>query len=455
MTRAAAAPELREVAGPGAAERLLEAPPLHAIIRLAAPTTVVMLVATTTNVLQTYFVSWLGEDAIASVSLVFPISMLAVSAMAGGLGAGAVSAVARALGAGRHSEAAVLSGQALLLSVVLGLGFALAILVGAPGLFAAMGGRGPVLEGAVTFARVLFGGAAITFLGAMLDSVLRGEGNVRIPAIWSSMSLTLQMALTPLFMFGAGLGLAGAAVAPLVAQLIALGPRAWFVLAGRGVVTPRFPGVVPSAVGEILRVGIPASLGTVVTNLGIMAVTGIVARLGDAPLAAYGLGVRFDFLLFSFAYGFGAAALTLVGLATGAGRPDRVRAFVLRTAVIAVALLAIPSVILWVWPTAWVHVFSDDPAVLAVGHDYFRMIALTYPCAAVSMVLAFAFQGLGRATVPLVWMVVRVVGVVAVSAVGTRMLGFGARGVFATIAVANVTSTLMMVLLFRATLRAR
>jgi putative MATE family efflux protein len=452
MARAAAAP-VRDVADP--AERLLEAPPLHAIVRLAAPTTVVMLVATTTNVLQTYFVSWLGEDAIAAVSLVFPISMLAVSAMAGGLGAGAVSAVARALGAGRHAEAAVLSGQALLLSAALGIAFALAILVGAPGLFAAMGGRGPVLVGAVDFARVLFGGAVITFLGSMFDSVLRGEGNVRIPAIWSTMSLTLQMVLTPLFMFGAGIGLVGAAVAPLVAQVIALGPRAWWVLGGRGVVTPRLGGFVPSALGEILRVGIPASLGTVVTNLGIMALTGIVARHGDAALAAYGLGVRFDFLLFSFAYGFGAAALTLVGLATGAGRPDRVRAFVLRTVAIAVTLLAIPSFVLWLRPTAWIAVFSDDPAVLAVGHDYFRMIGPTYPCAAVSMILAFAFQGLGRATVPLVWMIVRVVGVVAVSAVGTRALGFEARGVFATVAVANVISTLVMVYLFRETLRAR
>jgi putative MATE family efflux protein len=316
-----------------------------------------------------------------------------------------------------------------------------------------MGGRGEVLEHAVAFARVLFGGAAITFLGAMFDSVLRGEGNVRIPAVWSTMSLGLQMLLTPFFMFTVGLGLMGAAVAPLVAQLIALGPRAWFVLSGRGVVTPRLGGVERAALGEILRVGVPASLATVVTNLGIMVLTGVVARLGEAPLAAFGLGIRLDFVLLSFAYGFGAAGLTLVGLATGAGRPDRVRAFVVRTAAITFGLLAVPSVILSLRPTAWVALFSDDPAVLAVGHDYFRLIAPSYPFVGVSMVLSFAFQGLGRATVPLAWMIARVVTVVAVSIACTQVFGLGARAVFATAAAANVMSTLAMSLLFRATLR--
>src|SRR6185295_15063022 len=102
---------------------------------------------------------------------------------------------------------------------------------------------------------------------------------------------------------------------------------------------------------------------------------------------------------------------------------------------------------------AWVALFSDDPAVLAVGHDYFRLIAPSYPFMGVSMVLSFAFQGLGRATVPLAWMIARVVTVVAVSIVCTQVFGLGARAVFATAAAANVMSTLAMTLLFRATLR--
>src|SRR5215813_2907493 len=83
-------------------DRLLEVAPLSAVMELAAPTTVVMAVAAVSNVVYTYFVSRLGTDAIAAVSLVFPVSLLAITAMGGGIGAGASSAVARALGAGER-----------------------------------------------------------------------------------------------------------------------------------------------------------------------------------------------------------------------------------------------------------------------------------------------------------------------------------------------------------------
>src|SRR5512143_952232 len=87
-------------------EYLLTMSPFRAIIQLAAPTTLVMLIAATSNVLYTYYVSRLGADAIAAVSLVFPISLLAITSLAGGVGAGAASAVARALGGGRRGDAA-------------------------------------------------------------------------------------------------------------------------------------------------------------------------------------------------------------------------------------------------------------------------------------------------------------------------------------------------------------
>ena len=425
-------------------------PPLRAIIRLATPTTLVMLIAATSNVLYTYYVSRLGPDAIAAVSLVFPISLLAITAMGGGIGAGAASAVARALGGGLQRQAAAVAEQALVLSAVLGVVFALVILFGAPTLFRVMGGQGVVLQSAVMFARVLFGGAAITFVGAMFDSVMRGEGNVRVPAIWSSASLLLQIGLTPLFMFVGGLGLVGAALAMLTSQLLATIPRARYVLGGRGVVHPAaFPRSFALApLAEILRVGVPASLSTMINYIGMMVLTGVLARFGEAHLAAYGLGTRLDFLLLSFAYGFGAAVLTLVGLVTGARRADRAVTYVTRAGAIIVALLTIPGFLLWWRPSLWLGIFTKDPGIQTVGAAYFHIIGPSYPFMGIAMVLAFAFQGLGRATAPLVWMIVRVVAVVAVSLVCTQWLGLGDQAVFVTVAAGNVVSAAVMLTLF-------
>src|SRR5512143_1904129 len=102
-------------------EYLLTMSPFRAIFRLATPTTLVMLIAALSNVLYTYYVSRIGADAIAAVSLVFPLSLLATTAMGGGLGAGASSAVARALGARRRKEAARIAEQGLLLAALLGI----------------------------------------------------------------------------------------------------------------------------------------------------------------------------------------------------------------------------------------------------------------------------------------------------------------------------------------------
>jgi len=431
-------------------DRLLAMGPLAAVVRLAAPTTLVMAVAAVSNVVYTYFVSRLGVEAIGAVSLVFPISLLAITAMAGGIGAGASSAVARALGAGRRAEAAALAGQALVLSVVIGLGFGLVVQVAAPALFRLMGARGAVHASATLFARLLFGGAAITFLGGMFDSVLRGEGNVRVPAIWSTTSLVLQMGCTPLFMFGFGWGLGGAALAMLACQLVATVPRALWVLGGRALVRPAFrlPRFTLAPAREILRVGVPAALSASVNNLGLMTLTAVVTRLGEADLAAYGLGTRLDFLLMAFGYGFGAAVLTLVGMATGARQPDRARAFVTRAAAITVVLLAVPGLLLCWRPALWLGLFTQDAGIHAVGAQYFRIIGPSYPFLGISMVIAFAFQGLGRATIPLAWMVVRVVGVLAVALVCTQGLGLGERAVFTTIAAGNVVSAAGMVALF-------
>lgn len=437
-------------------EHLLELDPLRAVVRLAAPTTLVMLIAAISNVLYTYYVSRLGPDAIAAVSLVFPISLVAMTAMAGGIGGGAASTIARALGGRRHAAATAAAEHAFFLAVAVGIGFAIFMQLVGRSVLAAMGGSGAVLDMADEFARVLFGGSVITFVGGMFDSVLRGEGNVRVPAIWSSTSLLLQIALTPLFMFTLDLGLPGAAGAMLLSQLLASIPRAWFVLGGQGAIQPR---ALPRRIGreplrEILRIGIPASLSTTINYTGLMVLTGVVARLGTPDLAAYGLGTRLDFLLLSFAFGVSAAVLTLVGLAVGAGRPSSAVRYVRAAAALIVALLAVAAAVLCWRPSLWLGIFTQDPGIHAVGTTYFRIVGPSYPFVGLSMVLAFAFQGLGRATPPLVVMAVRV-PIVLVAALLCVRAGLGEAAVFTTIAAGNVVASAVLATLFVRELRRR
>ena len=113
-----------------------------------------------------------------------------------------------------------------------------------------------------------------------------------------------------------------------------------------------------------------------------------------------------------------------------------------------VAVLAVPAALLCWRPALWLNIFTQDPAIHAVGEQYFRIIAPSYPFVGVSMVIAFAFQGLGRATAPLVLMALRVAAVLTVALICTQWLGMADRSVYITVAVANVLSAGVMTTLF-------
>jgi len=439
------------------AAALLALRPLRAIVTLAAPTTAVMLFAALSNILHTYFVSRLGDDAIAAVSLVFPIVMILITVVSGGLGTGVASGIARALGAGRSADARAIAEHAILITTGLAVGGSLASEIGARSLFSLMGGTGTVLDQATLFSRVLFGGLLISFSVGTFDSILRGAGNVRVPAFCSTLSLLLQIALTPVYMFYFKLGLIGAPLATLTGQAIGLVPRSRFIFGARSPVRPRLipRQLHPTHFGEILRVGIPASLSAALNYLTLMVLTGTIARFGDTYLAAYGLGSRLDFLLFSLGFGVAAAGLTLVGMAVGAGRPELVRRYVIQSALVAVAVVAIPAIVVTLRPALWIGLFTDAAPIHAIGADYFHIVGPTYFFIVVSMVVASSFQALARAVLPLIVMIARVAVVLVAALLAINTFHARAQMVFVIIAAANVTSCLVLVALFRRVLGAR
>jgi len=435
---------------------LLAEDPFRVLVRLAAPTTGVMSVAALSNVLNTYFISILGSEAIAAVALVFPIGLIMSTVMAGGIGSGVASAVARSLGANRPADGVAVVEHAFVLAGILGAAMSVILVLLAPAIFRAMGAHGAVLDGAVAFGRVLFGGLVLSFFVATCDSVMRGEGNVKVPAFWSSVSLLLQIGLTPLYMFALGFGIAGAPAAMLTGQLITSGPRMRYVF-GRGArLRPRsMPRRLRAApLRDILRVGVPASLGTFTNYAGMIVLTIVLARLGTAHLAAFGLGTRLDFILLTLTYGTGVAVLTLVGFATGAGRIHLVTTYTRRAMALVGGAIAVLAALLWLYPEIWLGLFTKDPDIIAVGASYFRIVGPTYPLIGCSMVFAMAFQGLGRATTPLAIVTLRVLIVTAGAVLLTSWLGYADRAVFALIAAGNCLSAALLFYRFAGSVRA-
>ena len=194
---------------------LLEGPIVSTLLRLATPNVLVMFVQASVGLIETYFVARLGTDALAGVTLVFPVLMLMQMMSAGAMGGGISSAIARALGAGRRADADALVVHALAIGVGFGLLFMLAVLSGGPWLYGAMGGSGASLAAALTYSNVVFAGAVLIWVFNSLANVIRGTGNMAVPAVITSVGAAALIPLSPCLIFGWGLfprlGIAGGA----------------------------------------------------------------------------------------------------------------------------------------------------------------------------------------------------------------------------------------------------
>jgi putative MATE family efflux protein len=435
---------------------LLEAPIASTLLRLAGPNIVVMLVQPGVAAAEAYFVGWLGTDALAGVSLVFPLIMLMQTMSAGGMGGGVSSAIARALGSGRRADAGALVVHAIVIAAVMGALFTVVMVAFGPLVYRAMGGTGAALAAAVAYSRVVFGGAAIVWLFNTLANVVRGTGNMALPALTVVGGAAIVLALSPSLILGWGplprLGVAGAATAIVVYYALGTLVLLAYLASGRGLVrlSLRRVRLQGRLFGEILRVGAPGALNTIQTNLTVILLTGLVGGFGTAALAGYGLGVRLEYLQIPLVFGFGSALVTMVGTNVGAGLHARAERVAWVGAAMAAAVTGAIGMAAALAPRAWLGLFSTEADVLAAGTTYLTVVGPTYGFFGVGLALYFASQGAGRLGWPLLAGFARLVVASAGGWLVAYPLGGGLRGLTASIAVAFIVFGVALVVAVRA-----
>ncbi len=387
---------------------LIEGPIATTLIRLAAPNMLVMLAQSAVGLVETYFVGKLGTAPLAGVALVFPLLMLMQMMSAGAMGGGISSAIARALGAGRRADADALALHALVIALVFGLAFTVALLAGGHWLYAAMGGSGAVLDAASIYSRVVFAGAILVWLFNSLANVIRGTGNMAFPALVTCIGVVVLIPLSPCLIFGLGpfprLGVAGGAVAVVAYYAVGSLVLGAYLRSGRSVVRLRFRGIAlrRALFADILRVGLVAALITVQTNLTIAIATGLIGAFGPAAIAGYGTGSRLEYLLIPLVFGLGGPLVAMVGTNIGAGRRDRALRVAWIGAAIAAGLCETIGIAAAAMPRAWLSLFDTDPAMIDAGSRYLHAVGPVYGLFGLGMALYFASQGAGRLLWPLI-----------------------------------------------------
>jgi putative MATE family efflux protein len=387
---------------------LLEGPIAPTLARLAAPNVLVLVAQATAGLIETYFIGKLGTDALAGVALVFPVVMLMQMMSAGAMGGGIASSIARALGAGRRADADALALHALVIALGFGAAFTLGVLGGGRWLYQAMGGSGASLDAALVYSNWVFAGALLFWLFNSLAAVIRGTGNMALPAVVTCVGVVILVPLSPALIFGWGpfpaLGIVGGAVALVAYYALGCLALAVYLWSGNSVVRPslrtvrfRWP-----LFRDILRVGAVAALVTIATNLTIIIGTALVGEFGPAAIAGYGTGARLEYLLVPLVFGLGGPLVAMVGTSIGAGKRERA----LRTAWIGAAMAMVLTEAIGLcaaaFPTAWLSLFDTDPEMLDAGARYLRTVGPFYGMFGLALSVYFASQGAGRLLWPLI-----------------------------------------------------
>ena len=387
-------------------DTLLQGPIASRLIGLAFPILMVLAVQTLVSVAETYFVGFLGDDALAGVALVFPILMLMTMMSNGGIGGGVASAVARAIGAGRMRDAEALMGHSVVIAVAFGAVFTAAMLGAGEALFSALGGRGEVLANALRYSSLVFGAAVPIWIVNLLAAALRGAGNVRIPAILTAVGAAMTLCLSPLLIFGWGpfprFGVAGAGLAMIAYYVIATAALIAYLRSPHTPIRLVRTRIRWRLMKDILGVGTLSAVGTVVANLTVVLATGFVGGFGGAAIVGYGMASRLDYLLIPLLFALGTASLTMVGTNVGAGQMRRARHIAWIAALISAGATGVIGLAAALAPAGWIRLFSDSPEVIRVGVDYLHRAAPFYVCYGFGMALYFASQGAGSVLWPFI-----------------------------------------------------
>ncbi len=367
------------------------------LLRFSLPGVIGMLVNATYNMVDTIFVGGLGPNAIAALTVVFPLQMVFI-AIGAGTGIGSSSLISRRLGEGRVEAANQVVGQALVIILILGILAAIAgHTVGYP-LLRVLGASEAIIGDAYLYMIVIASGAIVIFTNMIGNNLIRAEGNPNLPMIAMITGAVINIALDPIFIYVLGMGVQGAAVATILARAVGasivltylFGKRTSFRLKAS------YFKLNFRLWGQIYAVGGPHTLMSLVGSVAMAVVNNVASGFGPLTIAAYGVFFRITQLGFMPCIGISTGALPIIAYNFGAKKYLRVRSTVHRTVLISTAITMGVSLLAILFPRQIVSIFNRDPEFVHMAAHAMRIAMIGFSLVGAQVAFANFFQGIGK-----------------------------------------------------------
>ncbi|HCO69182.1 MAG TPA: MATE family efflux transporter [Mesotoga infera] len=367
------------------------------LVGLSIPSIIAMLTNAIYNLVDTFFIGRIGTSAVGAVAVAFPIFNL-IGAVGLTYGVGAASYVSRLLGAGEKEQADKAASTALFTSLATGIAFALLGLMYLDPLLTAFGATETIMEYAREYTMIIIMGSIFTMMNMTMNNLVRAEGNAQRFMVAMVSGALLNVALDPIFIFGFGMGIKGAAVATVISQSVStVIILEYFVrkksFTNLSIRLFRFSLHIYS---EIFKIGLPTFLRQFLSSFSVALLNNAAGAFGDHAVAAVGITMRVLMLGMMVLFGYGQAFQPVAGYNYGAKKFSRVFESLKFSILVTTVFATLFAIIGMVIPGSIVSIFSNDPEVIDVGSRALRAVSIFFPSFGFVITFTVLFQALGK-----------------------------------------------------------
>lgn len=435
-----------------------EKPIFPLLLSMSLPMVISMAVNSLYNIVDSYFVTKISEDAMTALSLVFPIQNF-INAVAIGFGVGINAMIAQYLGAGRRDKADEALTQGMVLAVIHGIVMMILCIIGIPYFLRLFTTDANVIALGVRYATIVFSFSVILSVNLTFEKMNQAIGNMKITMISLLIGCVLNIILDPMIIFGIGpfpeLGIAGAALATGFGQCvpIVIYIAAYLKRPKRVAFRREYLHLTREVAKRLYSIGVPAILNMALTSVLTTALNAILAAFSQTYVLVLGIYYKLQTFLYMPANGIIQGMRPLIGYNYGAGEHKRVEQLYRLTLLLNICIMTAGMILCLTIPGKLMGAFAENPQTIQNGVTALHIICFGFILSAVSVTACGALEGLGKGIPSLLISLSRyVVLIIPLAFIFSRF--FGAAGVWHAFWVTEALSAVFAVIIYRRSVKA-
>lgn len=433
------------------ADKMGSTPMLRLILSMSLPTMFSMIIQAMYNIVDSVFVSNLGQDALTALSLAYPLQLMTIS-VAVGTGVGINSFISRRLGEKNQELANNGAANGIFISIISWLVFLLVGIFLTVPFFKLFNPTPGVMKYGVDYTSIILIFSVGVMVEIAIEKALQATGNMIFPMIFQLIGAVSNIVLDPLFIFGIGpfprMEVAGAAVATVIGQILAMLFAIYIFFFKKHAVQVHVRNFKPSLkiIKNIYAVGFPSIIMQSISSVLVVGLNAILMGFSEAAVSVHGIYYKMQSFVFMPVFGLNQGLMPIMGYNFGAKNKDRLHSAIRYGCIIAAFIMLCGTVIFWVFPAQILSLFNANDDILNMGIKAMRFISLSFLPAAIDIIFSTTFQAVGKGFSSMILSLLR--QLVFILPAALVLSNFGVNAVWFAYPIAEVGALIVAIFLY-------